>query len=474
MVNKLFVSIPYIYPVCPLSIDHSRMFVIADIVARHARKNGAEVAFPVASHYSGNTAQNISLSFSRIFSGESATEQEKKFLTLFEKIYSTPGYVLKNFVNPLVLLDYYSQEILQELKILNVSCDYEYFYTTKREDFAAFVGQVMSEYKSRGLLIKNGKGGLSLNYDDLQWKSEVIALFDRTNFIQPSQKSTVLAAMKNVRSDWGFLRKGGYGVRYGNDWVIDPMFDSELFTIFDLYVFSIRGGQLNMREAGKFFENLFDVLREGKTTNDPMIKKIEEFLPCDLFICEEHLKNWVVKRMYAETCFLPEKYRTKGYFVTGMGLLNGKRMSASRGNAILTKDLIKKYGPILARLIMLFTGGHPSKFYHYDYSLPEQVEKMLNSFKNHLLLLHSVEDKQGETNEKKFLALLEETRKKIESLLERGFFRQAIVELLVLAPKKFMRVSKDQAGKILDLYARYTDILLPGLMENYNLINKIC
>ena len=457
-----------------MNIDHSRMFIIADIVARYSRKKGKEVIFPVASHYSGNTAQNIASIFGEIYQKGKSDAKSEKIFSLFKNVYGTPDYILKDFVNPLSILDYYSQEILWELKTLNVSCDYDHFYTTKQDGFSSFVRTIISQYKREGLLIENTKEELALDYDNVEWKSNAEELLNNTGFIQLFQKNIVLSAMKNVRSDWGLLRKGGYGVKYDEDWVIDPMFDSELFTIFDLYNRFKDESSMQETDEEKLFKELFDVLHNGIKTDNLLIKKVISFLPCDLFVCEEHLKNWIVKRIYAESCLLYEKYRTKKYFVTGMGLLHGKRMSASKGNAILTKDLIRLYGPVLARLIILLTGGHPSKIYHYDDNLPDQASKMLNNFINYILYLLAIKEESIDDNlDDRNRIFLDNIEKNIEKYIETGFFKQAIVELISIIPKKYKKVDRKMADKILEIYSQYLDIFLPGLLINFNLDKKM-
>ena len=56
--DNFLISLPYMYPVCPVSIDHARLFVIADIIARYHRETH-NVLFPIAAHYSGVTADII-------------------------------------------------------------------------------------------------------------------------------------------------------------------------------------------------------------------------------------------------------------------------------------------------------------------------------------------------------------------------------------------------------------------------------
>jgi leucyl-tRNA synthetase len=363
--KKFFISSAYIYPICPLNINHAKMFVIADVFARYHRSKGKEVFFPIASHYSGNTAHKIASIFQQIYDNKGKkNKEEKKIWHLYKNVYSTPNSILPTFTKPLSILNFYTQEILWELKSLDVSGDYEAFYTTKQKDFISFIQTIISLYEEHNLLTQNSEKKLALNYEDMAWKNSVLAQIEKTKFTKKSQKNNVFSVLNNnsLRNDWSFLRDNGFGVPYKNKWTIDPMFDSELFTVFDIYAkFS------NLADPDKkdeIFRGIFEVLQGQKTPTTELEKNIVEWLPCDLFVCEEHLKNWVLKKFYAENALLDHQYHTKHYFVLGMGLLNGNRMSASRGNAILASDIINQYGPTKARLIILMQGGHPSKTYY--------------------------------------------------------------------------------------------------------------
>ena len=237
MMKKFFISLPYIYPICPLSINHARMFIVGDIIARYSRMKKEIVFFPFASHYSGNSAQNISKIFTKFFlKNNQTTEKEKKVFSLYKNIYSVPSIVLKSFTNPLNILNFFNQKILWELKSLNVSADYEYSYTTKHKDFPIFINTIISLYKNAGLLIRNKNKELALNYDNSKWRKKSFNLLNKTEFIQSFHKNNIISAIKYLRSDWGLLRESGFGVSCNKKWVIDPMFDSELLSLFDLYI----------------------------------------------------------------------------------------------------------------------------------------------------------------------------------------------------------------------------------------------
>lgn len=463
MSNKFYISLPFIYPICPLNIDHARMFIIADIIARHSRYLGADVFFPVASHYSGKAAQEVADVFNKIyFENDKSDEKTRRMLNLYENIYGTPDYILKKFKNPEFILDYYGQEILWELRSLNISCDYDLYYTTNSEDFTVFVNVIIDLYQKHKVLIVNKDQKLALDYDRASWKEKAVEQLKQTCFVQEFHRGNVLSAMKNVRSDWGFIRQEGYGAKY-RQWIIDPMFDSELFTIYNIFIKLKKKYPDKFNDTKNFFDRLFEVLSSDKITENYIIKEFIDLLPCDVFVCEEHLKNWIVKRFYSESLLLDRKYITKKYFITGMGLLSGQRMSASRGHAILSKDLINSYGPLRSRMIILLTGGHPSKIYQYDVGLPDQADKLIKKVLNYVTYLATLINTS--TPEEDFSDPdFEFMDKKLNSLLRDGYYRQMILELITVIPKQFRTLNSGSAEKLFNIYRKYFDILLPGLM----------
>jgi leucyl-tRNA synthetase len=449
------------------------MFIIGDIIARFSRMKGKKIFFPIGLHFSGNTAEHVAKAFVDIFSKNNISEKNKKILNLYKNIYKVPKTVLRSFTSPLNILNFYTQEVLWELKSLDVSGDFRYFYTTKDKDFSIFVNTIISLYQKNKVLIINKNRELALDYDNVAWRKQVIDLLNRTEFVQPFHKNNIISAMKAVRSDWGMLRKNGFGVIYQKRGIVDPMFDSELLSVFDLYIRFKKEypDKLNNVKVKNIFINLFNVLKKQESPQNSLVDKIIQWLPCDIFICEEHLKNWVVKKLFAESLLLDKDYQTKKYFVLGMGLLNGKRMSASRGNAILAKDLINYYGPLKARLIIILQGGHPSKTYSYDQSVLAQIDKMLEAFNNYYIYLFSLANK--EVNIKKIneenlpIKMICDT---IEQNLSKGYYRQAIIELLSILPQKYKVKTTKTARRLISIYKKYLGILLPGLLKTLPLI----
>ena len=240
------------------------------------------------------------------------------------------------------------------------------------------------------------------------------------------------------------------------------MFDSDLFTLFDLYM-RVKKHLPNDCDAEDIFRELFSCLHEENVSSENnVVNEILEWLPCDLFVCEEHLKTWIVKKTYSETLLLEPKFRTKKYFITGMGKINNERMSSSRGTAVLLKDLIQQFGVHNARLIIMMTGGHPSKLYNYDINLPNEIAKMTEYFKEYVNYLYSIylKDRTVEaTND------FSKDRLEIERNIEQGYYKQAIIHMMKIMPKNNKEIQAFRAKEILGIYHDYLEILVPNFLN---------
>lgn len=85
---KYLISSAYIYPICPLSTNHARMFLFGDIIARYARMKWKNVFFPVASHFSGNTAHKIADSLKKYFlNSANISVEDEKVMHIYIKIF---------------------------------------------------------------------------------------------------------------------------------------------------------------------------------------------------------------------------------------------------------------------------------------------------------------------------------------------------------------------------------------------------
>lgn len=459
---KHLLSTAYIYPVCPISFNHARIYVIADVYARYERLKGNEVYFPIATHFSGNTAHKVADTINNLLRINKLTEEsDDPTVKLFHTTYGLPLSKLATFNDPLTILNYYNDETLKELRALGIDADYSDRYTTGDADYEPFVRAVIDSYKKHGVLKLNKNNELSLDYESSKWRADVTKLIQRTTFIEPNQQNVPLASLKNIRSDWNLLRDTGYGARYDGR-IVDPMFDSELFSIFDVYIKYRDNYSASHSNSYEFFTNLLDTLTQGTEPTNELEQVIVEWLPCEHFIVEEHLRNWIAKKMHAESILLNQKYQTKKYTILGMGLIGGKRMSASKGSAILAKDLLEKYDGLTARLLMLMQGGQLSMDFNYDPRMEWSIIKMQRRFKKHLETLNARAKKLTNFPPESISAIEAEIIKSIEL----GKLRKALFILLERCPRKLNDSDANTAYWLTNLYNTYIGkVFAPDLMK---------
>ena len=451
------------------------MFVVADVLARfkcvQSSNRETNLLFPVASHYSGNTAQSTASLIKGFLDGVRSDDCINAF-NLYKRIYKVPVNVIRRFVSSDYLMSYFNEEIIWELQSLDVSCDFSDAYTTSDSFFDDYVKAIFRQYSAFGLLIKNRADQLAINYDDSTWREETKALIDNTDIRHISHRNTILSALNNLSGDWEWLRKTGYGVKYnldGEEWIIDPMFDSELFMVFDLFVYWKNHLNTPIIDSALFFDTLFSVLKDKKYTREcsisseerVLISHIIDCLPCSVFVAEEHLKNWIGKKFFAEQKLLHPDFRTLSYRILGMALLDGKRMSASRGHAVLSRDLIKEYGGTITRLVLLMSGGNISKTYNYESTLPLTAKSILDRFSDYLVFLKSNYEGGTQCIDISFYT------ERIQSYVEDGYLRQAIIELLVNIPSEHKDLTFEGRCELLSFYKKYLRIFIPDYANCY-------
>lgn len=458
-------SFPCIYPVCPISIDHARLYLVGDILARYHRAYNECVIFPIGFHYSGLTAHRFCAALN--------SKEDNEIRRIFENVYNCHPHIISYLKeNPQNILNYYSLITLQDLKKINISADYEEYYTTDTPQYNRFVLTFFKKYEKNKLLIKSSDN-MQLDYNNKKWQSKMLNWSDNVSTIRKQEKIVLLNSKNDLKNGWNILKSEGIGVKWSDNRIIDSMHDSELLSLYDI-VNHISKKRHTFTQ--KEMDNLFDVL-SGDTHVDilPVVSDVLSFLPTSLLVMEEHLKVWFIKKLYTESLLFDEKYRTKNFFVLGLGMKDNKRMSSSSGTAVLLQDLISNYGSLVTRMIILMAGGHPSSFYNYENSTEEKTDKLFQSFKwfinsallgfistyetdiNKLLKTTDVHYVLQKINTKPNLKLIFE---KLDKLIQDGFFKQCLIELMSILPKTYKKSSIEDQRLLLIIINFYVKILL--------------
>ncbi|MDP2749389.1 MAG: hypothetical protein Q8O89_00990 [Nanoarchaeota archaeon] len=414
MNETVSLGVPYMHPVCPLSLNHVKLFVIADTFARFQRMEGNKVYFPLGFHYSGIEPITLSEKISGALKGE-----ENGFLEKLEKTHDIDSGDFSRLTAPLDLLDYFSERQIRDLKKLEITADFDNIYHTKEMRYEKYLDALYIQYDDCNVIINTSEGS-ALKYSDKIWKQDVKNQLSVTKIITPNLKKILEDRLDTFFGEYYFVRSRGIGKKYGGG-IIEPMSDSELFNLFEA--------------------------QEGLTK-----------LPITRFFVEEHLKTWVIKRIFAETLILPDQLRTKEYSVLGMGKYDGKIISASKGIGEMLPSLLNKYGKNLTRVSLLLT-SHPSKNFNWTGESALSSKKILKKyerFKSCMLGLSAGKNPELDN-------LIDESKMIIRGNMKSGDFRFACLEALVEMPKKVKMMMLNSKGNA-DKYFHYIDELF-GLGE---------
>lgn len=280
--KKYYIGLSYIHPICPLNASHTRVFVVADVWARYKRLQGFEVKMPFASHYSGNTAPRLSLNIKRYLKGE-INEDIDKNIKLFRDFYKVQDKDLMFLTEPLSLLNYYSIQTIEDLKKIGVSCDWQDYYNTKDIQYENFVIKFFDEYKKRGLIIDSDSGRI-LDYQNKKWKTDALNQEKATKIISREWAHIIRDSIHLLDNNWTYEREDGIGVNIDGK-IVDPMYDSELFTFFDVLKNCLDcSNEKGKREISKIFDLLNYKINDKEFSYQKTLQYLDKWLPVNIFL----------------------------------------------------------------------------------------------------------------------------------------------------------------------------------------------
>jgi len=186
-----------------------------------------------------------------------------------------------------------------------------------------------------------------IKYSNQEWKEKAIECVNKMKFYPENIKEEIISAIKNLR-DWAFTHKDIIGTRlpWDKEWFIESLSDSTIYMAF--YTISHLIRKIEPEKLTKeFFDYLF--LGKGKIESNPLIeemkKEFEFYYPFDLRVTGKDLiTNHIVFMIFHHVAIFEEKYWPKAVAVNGHVLINGEKMSKSKGNFIPILDAIEKYG----------------------------------------------------------------------------------------------------------------------------------
>ncbi|MDV3278086.1 MAG: leucine--tRNA ligase [Nitrososphaerales archaeon] len=207
-----------------------------------------------------------------------------------------------------------------------------------------------------------------LNYSNPEWKAKTRELIEKAKVLPPESREWYYSTIEWLK-DWPSTRRSGMGTKlpWDKDWIVETLSDSTIYMAYYTlskfvnkekvapenltpevcdYVFLGKGSPANVAKAVKLTEKL---LKEMRT-------EFTYWYPVDLRnSAKELIPNHLTFFAFHHAALFPEKLWPKGFSVNGMILIEGKKMSKTRGNFVTWKTALQKYGPDAYRLALALT-----------------------------------------------------------------------------------------------------------------------
>lgn len=198
-----------------------------------------------------------------------------------------------------------------------------------------------------------------MKYGNEEWTEKTLEVLDGETII-PKEVKNNFEYYLNWLDDWACSRKVGLGTRlpWDNQWLIEPLTDSTIYMSYYTiakYLKDMNPNDLNLA----FFDKVLLNKDSGEiTVPTEKVKEIQaEFnywYPLDWRLSAKDLVgNHLSFLMFHHSAIYPKDKWPRGTVVFGMGLLEGNKMSSSKGNVILLKDAIKDYSADVVRLFLM-------------------------------------------------------------------------------------------------------------------------
>ncbi|MDG6257377.1 MAG: leucine--tRNA ligase [Methanomicrobiaceae archaeon] len=226
-----------------------------------------------------------------------------------------------------------------------------------------------------------------LQYSDPEWKEKVHEHLDAMSLVPPEIKAEFDRTVDWLK-DWACTRRIGLGTRlpWDTEWLVEPLSDSTIYMAY--YTIAHR---LREIEPGRLTPEVFDYIIHGTGSPDTLPQETldslrSEFLywyPYDYrFSAKDLISNHLTFQLFHHVALFPPALQPEGMVVFGMGLLDGAKMSSSKGNVILLEDALEEFG---ADTVRMFLVGSAEPWQDFDWrnefvtSTRKQIERFWNT-----------------------------------------------------------------------------------------------
>ncbi len=224
-----------------------------------------------------------------------------------------------------------------------------------------------------------------LCYNEEDWKAEAHAAVDDLETIPENTRGEYDHTIEWL-NEWPCIRNYGLGTRlpWDSNFVIEPLSDSTIYMAY--YTIAHRIGDVPTEELTRdFFDTLFYGPEAADEPHERALELREEWdywYPVDYrFSANDLISNHLTFFLFHHADLFPEPKWPEGIVIMGMGLLEGEKMSSSKGHVVLPGEAIEEFGADTVRFFLL-NSAEPWQDYDWRADQVGSVRDQLDRFWN--------------------------------------------------------------------------------------------
>jgi leucyl-tRNA synthetase len=314
-----------------------------------------------------------------------------------------------------------------------------------------------------------------IQYRNYEWKKLTHKCLDNMK-LYPELARQHFNHVIDWLNDWACTHHHGAGTRlpWDDKWVIESLSDSTIYMAYYTIAHIIK----NIPE-NKIDDELFDYVflgRENKWSREneakSMKKEFEYWYPFDVRSSGKDLiQNHLTFCLFNHTAVFPEKYWPMAFSVNGWLLVEGDKMSKSKGNFYTIRDIISLYSADVTRAALMM-GGEALSDPNFDLSNAKAVKERLEQWLSFAKENYKKAAKRGlSLSDKIFLSAIHRSLKEGNAAMEDMLFRTAFEKLffqMQRALKGYMKrkgISQDLLNDFIEIQAKALSPFCPFISE---------
>ncbi|WP_049929144.1 leucine--tRNA ligase [Halopiger goleimassiliensis] len=269
-----------------------------------------------------------------------------------------------------------------------------------------------------------------LRYNDEAWSEKVLRAIENLDAIPETTREQYTHTVDWLE-EWPCIRNYGLGTRlpWDDEFVIEPLSDSTIYMSY--YTIAHRLEDVPPEAMDKdFFDTLFYGADAVDNPDERALELREEWdywYPVD-YRCSANdlISNHLTFFLYHHAELFEEEQWPQGITSMGMGLLEGEKMSSSKGHVVLPDEAIEEYGADTVRFFLL-NSSEPWQDFDWRADEVGSTRDQLERFWNRAIdVIEAPEGERDlETIDRWLLAQLQETVRDVTDAMERFETRTA-------------------------------------------------